>query len=469
MLPKRWSISRSLVIGSLVSLVWMGLAVAQKQDFRAQGNEVELTEAEVCELQNNVKILRHQEESSDSAEPPSAKLKDILRPKDALRTAIDALAELLFNEGSYVRVDKDSIFRFLTGKRRVEQLPNSEYLISGCENRGNTENKLKTKVQWKSLALRKKHLYTAFGNPIAQTSQSSTKAETIFGLERGRALIVSIPNSSIAKIETPQSLINVRASAPAATSGLLPPLQQSGAVLVEHNANTGTTEVFALTDDDIEVSDLKGGQTVSLLGGQKVAVRNGNVGEPEEFSLETAYDSDALLAGLGPGEKHDIHIAQSPTGVQFTLNLARARTLEALRNQGWRQRKDQWQQGFLGPIRNGFEPPPESFRPVSSRDVINPEVTPGVFVRTGENTATFTDGDGNVTDISVDFDNRSIAIDGESGISNNAGLSGNNALGTVNLENGRLVRIEVFGVGGEEPDQQVPFQGTLTEGLAPDR
>ncbi len=463
MIPKKWSISRSLVIGSLVSLVWMVSAVAQL-DFRTKRNEVELTLAEVCELQSYVELLRQQ-----SSRP--AILADILEPKDALKTAIDALAELLFNEGSYARVDKGSIFRFLTGKRRVEQMPHLIYLIAGCENRIAMADRLKTNVQWKIFALIKNNLEAAVGNRMALAAQSGTGPETIFELDEGRSLIVSIPNSRITQIETPQSIIDVRASAPAGTAVLLPPLQQSGAVVVEHNANSGTTEVFVLTDNDIKVSDLEGGQTVSLLGGQKVAVRNGRVGEPEEFSLETAYESDALLAGLGPGEKHDSYLAGAPTGVQFTLKLAQARTLEALRNQKWRQRQAEWKQSFLGPDRRGrYEIPPEGLRPnVLSRDVINPQVTPGVFVRTGDDTATFTDGSRKETKIIVDFDDRTITIDGESGISNDAGFSGNNALGTVNLDNGEVRRIEVFGVNGEKPDIGKQFQGTLTDGLAPDR
>jgi hypothetical protein len=101
--------------------------------------------------------------------------------------------------------------------------------------------------------------------------------------------------------------------------------------------------------------------------------------------------------------------------------------------------------------------------------IVNPSVTPGIFTRTGDNTANFIGTDGTVTNISVDFDNQTITIDGNSGVANSLGLSGNNASGTVVNADGTLTRIEVFGVELEEPPVGQIFSGTLTTGIAPDR
>ena len=100
--------------------------------------------------------------------------------------------------------------------------------------------------------------------------------------------------------------------------------------------------------------------------------------------------------------------------------------------------------------------------------IIDPVVRPGIFTRTGDNTANFIDINGTVTNITVDFDNQSITIGGNSGVTNSLGLSGNNASGTVINADGTLTRVEVFGVELKEPRIGQPFSGTLTTGIAPD-
>jgi len=62
-----------------------------------------------------------------------------------------------------------------------------------------------------------------------------------------------------------------------------------------------------------------------------------------------------------------------------------------------------------------------------------------------------------------------VGNDGElnGGRSNNAHLSGNNAVGTV-FENGRVTRIEVFGVKGDRRNEGETYPDTLSNGIAPD-
>ena len=108
----------------------------------------------------------------------------------------------------------------------------------------------------------------------------------------------------------------------------------------------------------------------------------------------------------------------------------------------------------------------------------------GTFVRIGENIGTFTPTCGCFpVPISVNFDNRSIEIGGFSGVANSLGLSGNNATGTVILNNGQIltlpgilitqpvqaVRIEVFNVGFEEPVRNQRYPSSLFIGRIRDR
>ena len=110
----------------------------------------------------------------------------------------------------------------------------------------------------------------------------------------------------------------------------------------------------------------------------------------------------------------------------------------------------------------------------------------GTFLRdrTNINIGTFTPtGTTLGIPITVNFDNRTISINGVSGVANSLGLSGNNATGTVILNNSQTftipgisivqpvqaVRIEVFDVGFEEPQPGQTYQGSLSIGRIRDR
>jgi hypothetical protein len=357
-------------------------------------------------------------------------------PLDALRTSADAIAELLFNEGSIARVDKGTTFRFRQGLRRFE-LPNR----------------------------------------IARN-------ETIFVLEDGIALIIVPPNGTGTQVETPEGKVNILASAPVAATSLSPvatkalsraiaqtdllaPPQQSSVVMVSHDATTRTTQVFALTDGDITVTDAQGRKTTALIGGQTVPIAQGQVGQVQEFNLAEFYRTVPLAAGLGNGQ--EAVVAAQPAPVQITLNQARVETIAAIRRQN-RDRQG-FTRTFLQEALSGADGGFNGQRGLSNVVIRNPVTTPGIFVRTGENTATFTstvNNRTNQTEIVVDYD-QTISINGNSGRANNAGLSGNNAVGTVVDGDGRVTRIQVVGVDGEEPPVGQPFRGSLTTGIAPDR
>jgi len=94
----------------------------------------------------------------------------------------------------------------------------------------------------------------------------------------------------------------------------------------------------------------------------------------------------------------------------------------------------------------------------------------GIFFRIDNNTGTFfPDSGAPAIPLAVDFNARTLSIGGVTGIANSAGLSGNNATGTVVLQNGQVVRLEVFNVNLREPPIDIPFRSTLTNGLIRDR
>ncbi|NEO21988.1 MULTISPECIES: hypothetical protein [unclassified Moorena] len=483
-----WSLGQSLLAGSFLSLVCIAPIVAQ-----SRGSQGQLTEAEVCRQQRTVEVSFDRGQSYEDS-----RLGVRLKYENILKTASNSLAELLFNEGSIARVNQSSEFLFKSGLRRFDL---ENYQHRGCQ-----------------------------GYVSATVNEAAIMTETIFFLKEGMALVMAPQNSVGTQIETPDSRINIATKTPVASAsftpdlplatrkpiliaamhhvisdmaGYIPPIasladsgsvvlgqantnqvkpalptpdllvppEKSSAVIVVHNSTNGTTSVFALTDGDITVSDSDGQNPVSLLGGQTVAVTNGEVGQVREFNLQAFYHAVPLASGLAPGQE-DI-VAQEPEGVQITLNKVRVETLAALRRQ---QSKTEFLKDALRDRDTFFDEEydlpsdNDGLTGQTSSDIINPVVTDGIFVRTGENTATFTDGQGNVTPMTVDFDDDpTITINGNGGISNDAGLSGNNASGTVINPDGTATRIEIFGVNGDEPPVNVPFQGTLTDGIAPDR
>lgn len=480
-MKQRWFCSRygifSSLTGSLFSLVWMLPAIAQPQVFStaaaasmiAQQNEV-LTRAEIYRLQNQVELLPFNQS------PRRAELSDILVPQDAVRTATASIAELLFNEGSIARVDANTTFRFREGTRRFE-LPN--------------------RVAQRGWTLALKPLYQL----VQATGSEILQREMIFVLENGTALLMSPPNSVGTQVETPQSTVRIIAPKPVAgfeasvapqtatpqtatettSSGLLLPPDRSSAVMVVHSQQQNSTRVFALTDGDIRVFDQSGRNSVPLIGGQTVAVANGQLGPVEEFDLEAFYRTVLLAEGLGPGQ--EVFVTQQPSSVQITLNAVRIETLAALRRQA--RDRSTFTGTFLRDALQGVDQPFRGFDGLRGRRtelIIGGERDDGTFERSpndedGSNLVrgsftpdpTPTNSEPTPIDIEADLDSRTVRINGVSGQSSDVGLSGNNAAGTVRLDNGRVIRLEVFDVNGENPRPGQQYRGRFIRGgIQPD-
>ncbi|BAY09336.1 hypothetical protein [Calothrix sp. NIES-2098] len=262
------SLVQKIVVGMILTASWITPALAQ-QDL--------LTRAEVYKLLNQVQLLLKDKP------PRAAKKADVLVPLDALQTKSRSRAELLFNEGSLARIGSSATFRFKPGIRRFE-LPGGIY-----------------------------------------------KAETIFELRNGTALILTPSGSTGTTIETPQSRINVIAAAPPPGSDILPPTATSGAVAVTHNGATNITQVFNLTNLPVTVTNLNGTQLQTLQAGQTVTINNGVISPVQNFDLQRFYQTSQLATGLGPGQ--EALVSQESPNVQVILNKVRKETLAGLNTQ----------------------------------------------------------------------------------------------------------------------------------------
>lgn len=319
MLPQRFRSVTTLIISSVIALSAMTPVLAESGNI--------LTRAEIYKLIKIVELLLH----NQSQRP--AKPKDVIVPRDAVRTGVKSQAQLFFNDKSLIRVDQKSIFRFEPGTRRFK-LPNL-------------------------IALN----------------------ETIFKLEDGTALILSPPGSSGTQVQTPGTDVTLLAShstsAPDAPDSLIPS-EKASALMVIYDRNNNTTRVYALTDGDFKIFDNKGIARVSLKGGQTVTVTNGIVGNVQEFDLKGFYQKIDLVSGLGPGQEK--LVAQESAPVQATLQAVRKETLAALRNQA--QRFKGFSRTFQNDALNG------------TAGDLNPQ-PPASVVRDGRGNPTNPDGGGN--------------------------------------------------------------------------
>jgi FecR protein len=99
---------------SAIAVVCCSSAVAQSA----------LTSAEVSRISNQVAIDRQ----AQGTWTPAA-VGQTLVPRDAIRTAAQSRAELLFNEGTLVRTGETTIFRFPPGRRSFELVDGSALVM----------------------------------------------------------------------------------------------------------------------------------------------------------------------------------------------------------------------------------------------------------------------------------------------------------------------------------------------------
>jgi FecR protein len=105
---------QSLGACAIAASLWCSPAVAQSA----------LTSAEVSRVSNQVEIDRQ-----DRGAWLPASVGQTLVPRDAVRTAAQSRAELLFNEGTLVRTGETTIFRFPPGRRSFELVDGSALVM----------------------------------------------------------------------------------------------------------------------------------------------------------------------------------------------------------------------------------------------------------------------------------------------------------------------------------------------------
>ena len=262
----------SLFLGSCLSLLGMTAAIAQTAG---------LSRAEVYRFQNAVELLLRNQA------PRQARLRDVLAPRDAVRTGGRSRAELLFNEGSLARIGANTTFRFVPGMRRY------------------------------------------------QLSDGSQQTETIFQLRSGVAMVVSPPGGFggglDTRIETPGGQVELLAAAlPPEGIPAIEQLEFTSAAMVIYDPESNQMQVLALTND-VRVLDGTGENAVLLQGGQTVTVTDGQLGSVQDFDLRQFYRTSTLAAGLGPGQEG--LLLSEPVQVQETLRAVRTETLIAIARQ----------------------------------------------------------------------------------------------------------------------------------------
>ncbi|WP_190802740.1 hypothetical protein [Leptolyngbya sp. FACHB-261] len=421
-----WLLSLGLFAGGLSTLAGVSPILAQQaQPARARTcslaapdqREDRLIYAKVCTLLLNVELTPRRQRVSRPAQ-----LLDDFAPLDSLQTGRNAKASLLFNEGSLAIIGPDSVFRFERGLRSF------------------------------------------------QLKDRTTAPETIFKLNRGMSVVLSIDGSVVTRVETPGSQIEIRAEAlPSArtlnkqeAATVLSSARRKAAVFVQYDPAAKQARVFALTPGDISVSNQAGEARVALQAGQTVAVTGGAVGPVREFDLESFYQTNELAAVLGPGQGGQV--AQEAPQIQATLNAVRTETVRAAEIQSFRAEALTGGEPFAdddNSYRQGRSPRREEFND-----------RPGRFYRDTERTGRFVGNDGITNNLVVNFDNGTLQIDGVTGRESSLGLSGRRGSGTIINEDGTATRIEVFDLNGEEPNiPSGPFPGRIRTGRtrSPDR
>ena len=277
---------QNLLFASLLALLWSTPVQAEK----------ELTSAEVYKILKQVQLLQRKQT------PRPAQLKDVLVPLDALRTGEESGANLLFNEGSLGIIGSKTTFRFKLDMRQGE------------------------------------------------VADGEISTETILEVRQGVAVVIVSPRSETTNVDTPQGTVDFapqrskqptsdftsqRSKQPTSQLEQLPPdvtKDFRGSVVAIIADDSNKNAIFLnLTPHRVVINNPQGTQSVTLQGGQTVAVNNGVIGEVQNFDLKKFYQTTKLAAVLDP-EREDL-VAKEPKAVQKTLRILRQEASLAIKAQ----------------------------------------------------------------------------------------------------------------------------------------
>lgn len=187
-----WSLSQGLVAGSLLGLALMTPVLAQQRI---------LSHAEVYKLVNQVQLILK------NKPPRPARLLDVLIPQDGLETAARSKAELLFNEGSLVRVGANAMFRFVPGTRSFQLRNGTVLAIFRPYSGGGTISTPQARVIGRGTVMWVRHnsasKTTLVGaltdNPPSAVTVSNIKGEGTIQLKAGQR--VSVIDGVVGKVK----------------------------------------------------------------------------------------------------------------------------------------------------------------------------------------------------------------------------------------------------------------------------
>lgn len=332
-------------------------------------------------------------------------------PGQILETRVNARAEMQFNEGSLAWLDQRTQFTFQQGIRQVQLVQGSLLVMTTTEE---------------------------------DVASQPLEIVTI-GADAG---------TTIAEIEIPGTGVFV---------------QHSGAItsvfmLTDHPDNPVTIARATNIDEEPEM--------VQLRGGEMVSVTESSMSDVMEFDVVNFYRTNPLASILGPGAVAEAGVAQRPASVQTTLTEVRNEALAVVNAQNAGFRRSFLSEALTGDgdgLLYGDGDSDVNRDAIRRMQVFDSEM--GVFVITNEDTGegVFRINGTNIEiPIQVDIDNAVVTIDGQSGQASFYGLRGNNAAATVILDNGEVLRVEVFDVNGQLPNAGVEVPGIFQTGTIPE-
>jgi hypothetical protein len=472
---KVWSLTQKFIVSSLLIISWTVHVLAYEDT---------LDSARIEKVKNNVV---YQNSPQDKTPHPVKKLQN-LSSGNLLETKKNSAATLLFDNQKYpiinkplINVGETCLFTFKSGRKK-DELQDFGRRIS-IENNHEKYGKCATLTTHTEPSVS-----TIIETPVSKTILSSSLSKT--ALHSNSNILLPEQNNPVQVVTNYSSITKNNKISQSINPSIQPPLRTpltqkaNAAVIVEHSSSTNTTIVYALTDG-IKVFDIKG-DSVTLLGGQKVKLTSQGRSKVEEESLQSFYAKSELAKGFGPGQESII--AEEPLEVQRSIKAVLGETLKAVDAQKSRISKIEENENitrtFLNPssdLRSSKERLPLiDLNPgrQNSRTFFSGQSVEGTFTRTSDNEVIFNSDDGRIGEVKIAIDRngdtitlREITVDNirfSFGQGGKVGLSGNDVKGTAFNENGESIQITVSGVNGKEPPINSRYRGSLRTGIPAD-
>ena len=216
-----------------------------------------LTQAEIYKLVNRVQLLLK------DRPPRSAQVADVVQPLDAVKTASLARADLVFNEGSLVRLGGNAIFRFVPGSRSFQLRNGTGLFIFPFEDEKGTVVTPEAVVTAQGTAVWVQHnsdkQTTSIGvlteNPQVPVTVATSGGEGVVVLDAGQRTAVkqgeltAVKDMSLRRFYKVCKLASDLGTQKETLSEVLPPQAQNTIVTVRDRAIAALEEQFRQETD----------------------------------------------------------------------------------------------------------------------------------------------------------------------------------------------------------------------------